>query len=123
MARITDPKCFPHFEKDVLKGKFGGGHKLKEEAAEELVETKKGTKELKKMVAKKMVPKSIEREAEAREKRHESGKKHYIGHSNTPYRREVFAHTGTPTKESHPQYGHVRGPFSKKKAEEYKTYY
>lgn len=44
-----------HFEKDILKGKKLSPHKLKEEAAEELSETKKGKGELKKLVASKMV--------------------------------------------------------------------
>ena len=41
--------------------------------------------------------------------------KFYVGHSNSPYKREVFGSKETPTKESHPQYGHVRSGFKSKK--------
>ena len=51
-------------------------------------------------------------------------KKYYVGSSNEPHKREVFSSATTPTKESHPQYGHVRSGFkSKKHAESEKDYY
>ena len=46
--------------------------------------------------------------------------KFYVGHSNEPYKREVFGSKETPTKESHPQYGHVRSGFKSKKDAESK---
>lgn len=50
--------------------------------------------------------------------------KFYVGHSNEPHKREVFASKTVPTKESHPQYGHVRSGFkTKKQAENEKNYY
>ena len=46
--------------------------------------------------------------------------KYYVGHNNEPYKREVFGSKTTPTKESHPQYGHVRSGFKSKKDAESK---
>lgn len=61
---------------------------------------------------------------EAQMKAIKSKTKYYVGHSNEPHKREVFCSKTTPTKESHPQYGHVRSGFkSKKEAESQKNYY
>ena len=50
--------------------------------------------------------------------------KYYVGGNGESGKREAFGSKETPTKESHPQYGHVRSGFkTKKQAENEKHYY
>jgi hypothetical protein len=50
--------------------------------------------------------------------------KYYVGVNGESGKREAFGSKETPTKESHPQYGHVRSGFkTKKQAENEKHYY
>lgn len=81
---------------------------------------------IKQNVAKKMVanPKSKMEEKVPTAPKTTGRNKYYVGSSNEPHKREVFSSKTTPTKESHPQYGHVRSGFkTKKQAESEKNYY